>query len=74
MRQFLQHRLKTNIIGGTGQVQPRGNYVNTRGFQLQNNVLRAIAGWTGQQNCASVLLLTELGQPILTEAGENLIA
>jgi len=27
MRQLLQHRLKTNIAGKTGSVQPAGNYV-----------------------------------------------
>ena len=51
MRQLLQHRLKTNIHGQTGSVQPRGNFVNTRGFQLQNQTLMAIAGWTGLEGC-----------------------
>ncbi len=27
MRQLIQHRLKTNIVGKTGHVQPSGNYV-----------------------------------------------
>ena len=65
MKQLLQHRLKTNIIGSTGHVQPRGNFVKKPLLKLT-----AIAGWTGFQNCSLVALQTEGGQAITTEGGE----
>ena len=49
--QLLQHRLKTNLIGRTGSVQPRGKFINTRGFQSGDQTLKAIAGWTDGANC-----------------------
>ena len=56
-RQLIQHRLKTNIIGHTGHVQPRGKFVKKPLFGL-----RAIQGWTGGVNCATVV--THLGVPV----------
>ena len=67
MRQLIQHRLKTNIIGRTGHVQPRGKFVKK---PLLNQPLAAIQGWTGLQNCGAVALQTEGGQAITTEGGE----
>ena len=52
MRQLIQHRLKTNIIGHTGHVQPRGKFVKKPLFGL-----RAIQGWTGLENCLSPVTL-----------------
>ena len=65
-RQLLQHRLKTNIHGGTGHFQPRGNWVKRGVSQFP---LVAVAGWTGLQNCSAVALTTESGAAITTEGG-----
>ena len=60
MRQLIQHRLKTNIIGRTGHVQPRGKFVKKP--LLSPGPLKAIQGWTGGVNCATVV--THLGAPV----------
>jgi len=64
MRQLIQHRLRTNIIGRTGSVMKRGQYVNNA---LLDQTLRAIAGWTGEENCG---LVTFQGAQVTNE-GEN---
>ena len=50
MRQLLQTRLKTNIIGRKGSVVKRGQYA----YKAKTDFpLLAVAGWTGNVNCQS---------------------